>query len=133
MLLTPCRALVRLVMIAALVPFVLVGRPAQSAPSHQSTAVVFIQDFRYHPATLTVAVGTIVTWTNRDPVPHTATSRTAGKFDTGLIEQNQSKSVTLTEVGTFDYFCTIHPDMRGTITVTASSQQTRVFLPLVVS
>ncbi len=130
--LTPCKALVRLVTIVALVPFVLVGRSAQSAPSHQSTAVVIIQDFRYHPATLTVAVGTVVTWTNRDPVPHTATS-TAGTFDTGPIEQNQSKSVTLNEVGTFEYFCEIHPPMRGTITVTASSQQTRVFLPLVVS
>ncbi len=130
---TPCRALVRLVTIVALVPSVLVGHQAQSAPSSQSAAAVMIQDFRFNPVVLTVAVGTVVTWTNRDPVPHTATSRTTGTFDTGPIEQNQAKSVTLTEVGTFDYFCAIHPDMRGTITVTSSSEQSQVFLPFVVS
>ncbi len=133
MSLTPCRALVHLVTMVALVPLVLVGHQAQSAPSHQSTAVVIIQNFRFEPTILTVAVGTVVIWTNRDPVPHTATSRSAGTFDTGPIEQDQSKAVTLTEAGTFDYFCAIHPEMTGTITVTASSEQSQVFLPIVVS
>ncbi len=129
----PCMAVVRILTVVALVPFVLVGRGAQSAPSQQSAAVVMIQGFAFEPPTLTVAVGTVVTWTNHDSLPHTATSQTAGKFDTGPIEKDQAKFVTLNEAGTFDYFCAIHPGMKGTITVTASIEQSRVYLPYIVS
>ncbi|MDQ4075117.1 MAG: cupredoxin domain-containing protein, partial [Chloroflexota bacterium] len=124
MSLAPRLAAVRLLAILAVAAFGLVGRVAQAAPSQQSTAAVMIRGFKYEPAATTVAVGTVVTWTNQDTAPHTATSVTAGKFDTGTIEQNQSKSVTLNEAGTFEYLCSIHPQMRGTLTVTAAQATT---------
>ena len=72
---------------------------------------------------LTVAVGTTVTWTNNDGVPHTATAGVpnsqTGVFDTGLLTQGQSGSFTFTELGTFAYFCMVHPSMQATVTVTA--------------
>ena len=120
MSLAPRLAAVRLLAILAVAAFGLVGRVAQAAPSQQSTAAVMIRGFKFEPAATTVAVGTVVTWTNHDTAPHTATSVTAGKFDTGTIESNQSKSVTLNEAGTFEYLCSIHPQMRGTLTVTAA-------------
>ena len=100
MSLAPRMAVVRIVAILTLAAFGLVGRAAQAAPSQQAAAAVMIQGFAFNPATVTVAVGTVVTWTNHDTATHTATSTTASKFDTGTIEQNQARSVTLNEAGT---------------------------------
>ena len=75
-----------------------------------------IEDFAYAPASLTVKVGTTVTWTNKDNVRHTVTSDT-GVFDSGLFGKDASFSFTFTEVGVFPYFCTPHPYMVATVTV----------------
>ncbi len=85
----------------------------------QDAAAVTIQNFAFSPASLEVAVGTTVTWTNQNSAPHTATADD-GSFDTGQLAQGQSGSVTFDTAGTFAYFCAIHPNMRGTITVTAA-------------
>jgi plastocyanin len=81
-----------------------------------------IRDFLYEPATITVAVGTKVTFTNEDKAPHTATSGQSpsadGVFDTGTLQQGQSRSVRLTKAGTFAYYCAIHPFMKATVIVT---------------
>jgi LPXTG-motif cell wall-anchored protein len=121
MSLSPRMAAGRLFTIVALAAFALVGRSAHAAPAQQATAAVMIQGFKFDPATLSVAVGTVVTWTNHDQAPHTATSVVDGKFTTGTIDPGGSKSVTLTEAGTFDYFCQIHPNMKATLTVTAAA------------
>ena len=75
-----------------------------------------IADFAFAPATLTIAVGETVTWTNADPVVHTATA-TSGAFDSGDLDTGGSYSVTFTEPGTYDYLCTPHPEMTGRIVV----------------
>lgn len=75
-----------------------------------------IEDFAYVPATITIKAGTTVTWTNKDSVRHTATSDT-GLFDSGLFGKGESFSYTFTEAGTFTYFCTPHPYMKGTVIV----------------
>jgi plastocyanin len=62
-------------------------------------------------------VGTTVKWTNKDNVPHTVTSAT-GDWDSGQLSNGQSFSHTFTQAGTFAYQCTVHPTMKGTITVT---------------
>ena len=111
----------RMLMFVALTAFTLVGHAALAAPAHQATAKVVIEGFKFDPPTLTVAAGTTVTWTNLDTAPHTATSTTAGKFDTGNLEKDDSKAITLNEVGTFEYFCQVHPKMLGTIIVTAAA------------
>ena len=71
---------------------------------------------------LVVAVGTEVTWTNRDTSSHTSTSgsqgSSTGMWDSPVLAKGASFSFTFTEVGTFEYFCRIHPrSMNSTITV----------------
>lgn len=86
---------------------------------HRATAAaaaVTIQNFAFHPGTVTVAVGTTITWTNQDSAAHTATSDT-NAFDTGTIAQGQSKSVTFNQPGTFPYHCSIHPNMVASVVV----------------
>jgi len=74
----------------------------------------------------TVNVGDTVSWMNMDAVPHNVTSQT-GLFDSGLINQNQIWSFTFNTPGTYNYACSVHPEMTGTIivlgTATASPTQ----------
>ncbi len=84
------------------------------APSNNT---VIIQSASFQPDSLTVPAGTTVTWINRDIVRHTVTSR-EGLFDSGRLGSGESFTYTFEEPGTFDYYCTIHPTMQGTVTVT---------------
>ncbi len=79
---------------------------------------VLIDNFTFKPATLTVSPGMKVTWTNRDDVPHTATS--TGKpraFDSGTLDTDDTYSHVFSKPGRYDYFCAVHPHMTGTIIV----------------
>jgi len=74
------------------------------------------------PNPVTVEVGTIVTWENNDTAAHTATAGTAvdgpdGVWDSSLIMATKSFSYTTDTVGSFDYFCMVHPWMTGTLIV----------------
>ncbi len=90
-------------------------QPMIPAPGSK-TAKVAIQNFAYSPADITVQKGTTVTWTNLDSVQHTVTSDT-GLFDSGRLSQDQVWSYTFNDAGTFSYHCTVHPNMKGTVTV----------------
>ena len=68
------------------------------------------------PANAQVPIGTVLTWTNKDYVAHTATSGDGSSFDTKTILPDQSVSITIHNKGVFPYFCKIHPWMLGTIT-----------------
>ncbi len=92
--------------------------PAATAADRDVTIV----DFAYAPATVTIRVGDTVTWTNRDPLEHTATA-TNGSFDTGLFGTDASATIRFTRAGTYAYICTPHPDMRGTVVVRARSSR----------
>ncbi len=81
-----------------------------------------IQDFMLE--TMRVEVGTSVTWTNMDKAPHTTTAGfpevPSGQWDSGTLNQGDSFLFTFQEVGSFPYFCEIHPDtMRATVEVVA--------------
>lgn len=89
---------------------------ATSGHSSGGGEAVSIKNFDYAPSSLTVDMGTTITFTNEDSTEHTATAN-GGAFDTGSISKGQSKTVTLTSAGTFSYVCTFHPFMNGTITV----------------
>ncbi len=59
-------------------------------------------------------------WTNQDGAPHSATARD-GSFDSSVLTRGQTFQLRPTEAGTFEYFCTVHPNdsrMRGTLRVT---------------
>lgn len=89
------------------------GDPNKITPGNSVS--VQIKDFKFFSDSLRISNGTVVTWTNNDSAPHTATS--SGNFDTGVILQGQSASITFNNSGTFDYICTVHPSMRAEIIV----------------
>jgi plastocyanin len=93
-----------------------VAAKAQSAAP--ATAEVKIDNFSFAPATLTVAAGTTVTWTNRDDIPHTVVSTDDPRaFRSKVLDTDEKFSYTFTKAGTFPYFCSVHPKMTGTVVV----------------
>ena len=108
--------LIKLFQLGALVTLLLVvtSSPAQT----QSSVSVNIANFAFSPATITVSVGTTITWTNKDDVPHTATSD-SGAFNSGTLQQNKSFQFNFDTPGTFDYHCAIHPSMTARVVVNA--------------
>jgi plastocyanin len=94
-------------------------RPARVAASAQPTLAtmeVAIDNFAFGPTDLTVAVGTTVTWTNRDDIPHTVVS-TDKVFKSKVLDTDEKFSFTFSTPGTYPYFCSIHPKMTGKVVV----------------
>lgn len=83
----------------------------------KSGAKVDIADFKYKPPNFSVKAGSKITFTNQDTAPHTATSKTAGAFDTGKLTKGQSKAVTFSKAGDFKYYCQFHAFMTGDVKV----------------
>jgi plastocyanin len=93
--------------------------PATTTPGGSSgpgANEVFIQGMAFVPATISVAAGTTVTWTNKDGIAHTVTS-TTNAFNSGSLGSGKSFSFTFTTAGSYPYYCSIHPTMMGTVTV----------------
>lgn len=87
-------------------------------PVKQNT--VTISNYAFSPAAISVKVGTKVTWTNTDTVAHTVTADDASGNgpDSQLLQKGASYSFTFTKAGTYNYHCTPHPYMKGTVVVT---------------
>jgi amicyanin len=98
----------------------MMGGVQQTPASTPATNVnqVTIANFAYAPSNIQVSAGTTVTWTNRDSAPHSVTFKNRMK-DSGWLRQGQSFSYTFTTPGTFDYYCTVHPNMVARVSVTA--------------
>ena len=77
---------------------------------------VKIDNFTFGPGELRVMVGTTITWTNRDDIPHTVVS-TGKVFKSKVLDTDEKFSFTFSSPGTFPYFCSIHPKMTGTVVV----------------
>jgi plastocyanin len=77
---------------------------------------VFLQGMAFNPSTITVAAGTTITWTNKDAVTHNVTSNPA-LFSSGSMGNGATYNFTFANKGTFNYSCTIHPSMTGTVIV----------------
>jgi 3',5'-cyclic-AMP phosphodiesterase len=89
---------------------------ANAEPPAPAPAQVKIDNFSFGPQTLTVPVGTTVTWTNRDDIPHTIVS-TDGVFKSKVRDTDETFSYTFTKAGAYTYFCSVHPKMTGKIIV----------------
>ena len=87
--------------------------PAPAAPAGGATAVT-IKDLAFTPATTSVPTGSKVTWTNNDTTAHTVTFDDG---DGGNLAPGATFDQTFTTAGTFEYHCTIHSQMKGTVTV----------------
>jgi plastocyanin len=92
------------------------GNFTASAQQKPETTEVKIDNFSFGPAELTVPVGTTVTWTNGDDIPHTVVS-TDKVFKSKVLDTDEKFSFTFTKAGTYPYFCSIHPKMTGKIVV----------------
>jgi plastocyanin len=90
--------------------------PQTPVASDASELTLDIRDFDFFPRELTVAVGTALTWVNRDAAPHDATDE-AGDWGTGMLNEGESASLTFDAPRSYRYFCTIHPDMKATLRV----------------
>ena len=82
----------------------------------QSNSVT-ISNYSFSPQTLTIKIGTTVTWTNKDLAKHTVTADD-GSFESPFFGQGGTYSHTFSEAGTFAYHCSPHPYMKATIVVT---------------
>ena len=86
---------------------------AQSAATGTS---VDIKGFAFNPAQVTAKVGDTITWTNDDTTAHTVTWDD-NSVDSGNLAQGATFQHKFDAAGTFAYHCKIHPNMKGTITV----------------
>jgi plastocyanin len=109
------------VAIAACFVFMLsLAAPNARQAAAQDSVTIDIVDFAFSGGSITIEAGTTVTWVNQGAVNHTATGD-SGEFDTGQIAAGGSASFTFDTPGTYSYHCANHPDMVGTITVSATS------------
>ncbi len=101
-------------------PIVLVAVAVQAGGSPRAAAAasaqVTIENFTFKPATITVSVGTTVTWTNRDDMPHTVVAEDRS-FRSNALDTDETFSHTFNSAGTFVYFCSIHTSMVGKVIV----------------
>jgi len=82
-----------------------------------SATMVEIKNLSYNPGSVEIPVGTTVTWTNDDTVPHTVTAKDREVLQSGTLNPGDSYSKTFDQPGTYDYFCEFHANMKGTIIV----------------
>jgi plastocyanin len=81
-----------------------------------SGATVKIDNFSFGPADVSVPVGTTVTWTNNDDVPHVVASDDK-LFKSKALDTDDHFSFTFNKPGTYAYYCAIHPKMTAKIVV----------------
>jgi plastocyanin len=73
--------------------------------------------YRFSPSSISVGTGDTVTWTNNGAEPHDVTG---DGLSSGTLDPGQGYSHTFSSAGTFSYICSIHPFMKGSVTVQAS-------------
>ena len=83
-------------------------------------ATVKIDNFTFAPQQFSVKIGTTVTWDNEDDIPHTVASSTK-LFRWNALDTGDTFSFTFTTPGVYQYFCSLHPHMIGTIVVKATT------------
>jgi plastocyanin len=90
---------------------------ASASAAPQSANAVDITNFTFAPSTVTIPAGSTLTWTNHDEEPHTVAAGD-GLFHSPGMGAGATYSFTFANPGTFDYVCSIHPFMHGTVVVT---------------
>lgn len=110
-------------LLAGLAGILVLGSPAMaSAQTDASAEHITISHYSYAPASVSVASGTTVTWTNLDTVAHDVTvTRGPALFHSPMLSKGQSWSFTFTLSGPYSYICSVHPDMHGSVTVAAAA------------
>jgi amicyanin len=102
-------------LVAPLLAAIILPVSAQDAPG-----TIGIDNFTFNPQNLTVKAGTTVTWTNKDDIPHTIAA-VSKQFKSKALDTGDAYSFTFTTPGAYEYFCSLHPHMTGTIVVEAAT------------
>jgi plastocyanin len=92
------------------------GGVSLAAEPNTADGAIAIRNFMFEPMSLSVALGTTVTWKNFDGEPHTIHS-VDDTFRSGALDQNDTFSFKFDKPGTYRYACSIHPQMVATIVV----------------
>lgn len=95
-----------------------IAMTASARAEGAAKAGVMIDNFTFTPERLNVKPGTIVTWMNHDDIPHSIVA-VKGKFRSRALDTDDVYSFTFEETGDYDYYCGLHPHMKGTIVVKA--------------
>ncbi|MFI9810983.1 cupredoxin domain-containing protein [Saccharothrix variisporea] len=103
---------------------------AEAQPAATAAHQVNIVGYAYSPANITVNVGDTVTWTNQDTAPHNVVV-TSGpeKFTSPTLQKGQSYTFTFTKAGSYQYYCSVHPDMKASVTVAGTTPTTTTAPP----
>lgn len=109
-----CRLL--MIRIAAIVMGLMVAAWTRPAAAADSMVEITIDNFTFAPGTITIEPGTTVKWLNRDDIPHTVVEKSLA-FRSKALDTDDSFSHQFNEVGEIDYFCSLHPHMRGKVIV----------------
>jgi 3',5'-cyclic-AMP phosphodiesterase len=97
-------------------PIAITDFPLEAATTNADARDVVVDNFSFAPATASVPVGSTITWTNRDDVPHNIVS-TEQKFKSPVLDTDEQFSHRFDAPGSYRYFCSIHPKMTGRIVV----------------
>jgi plastocyanin len=88
--------------------------PPQTSAGSPAVYNVAISNFSFSPQEITIKSGDMVVWTNNDSVTHTVTGSGWGSSS---LKQGETYSRTFDTVGTYEYYCTLHPSMKGSVVV----------------
>ena len=101
---------------AVLIGFQAAPSGVAAAPAAAEKVEVRIDNFSFSPSALKVKVGTQITWTNGDDIPHTVVSNSP-TFKSKVLGTGEKFTFTASKPGTYSYSCSIHPNMTGKVVV----------------
>jgi amicyanin len=116
MLLKRFHVLIPALMLAVGLGFSVQAQEKAAANAPAATPSVHIDNFSFTPAEITISPGTTLTWTNGDDIPHTVVASNKA-FRSKVMDTDQQFSFTFTAAGTYEYFCSLHPHMKGKVVV----------------
>lgn len=93
--------------------------PPSTSPLASSSVLIHARDHSFTTPDIEVEAGTTVQWHNEDATTHNLVRRLGGATVSEDLTPGQTESATFAEPGTYEYYCTIHPEMAGTVTVDA--------------
>jgi plastocyanin len=120
----PRTRIVRVAWLVAVVALLVysVGHGSAAGPERSRRAAkpakhtVTIDAVQFQPSVVEVKRGDSIIWINKDPFPHTVTSK-PGNFDSQQIQPGESWTYRVQQSGDVPYVCTLHPTMKATIRV----------------
>src|SRR5262249_44526829 len=121
---TKVRAMIGIFLAAAL--------HAASLPARAADVEVKIDNFTFTPARITAKAGATITWINDDDIPHTIAS-SPRLFKSKALDTDDKYTFTFTTPGTYEYFCSLHPHMTGTIVIEAETGSDAATTPATVA